>query len=108
MKKNQKIKHPSPLEVVHEAASGLYQKKMIDMKTMKEFDALCLPSVKKLKPKDIKKIRTREKVSQPVFAIYLNTSTSTVKQWETGEKHPRGISLKMLNLVESKGLEILS
>ena len=98
---------PSLMETVHAAATDLYEAKAIDIKTMREFDALCLPPVKELKPKDIKKLRLREKISQSVFAIYLNTSVSTVKQWETGQKHPRGISLRLLNLIDDKGLEAL-
>ncbi len=42
-----------------------------------------------------------------MFAAYLNTSISTVQKWERGDKSPNGISLKLLNLVESKGLEVL-
>lgn len=55
----------------------------------------------------LKKIRLREKVSQPIFAMYLNTSPSTVRQWEQGEKHPRGTSLKLLNMIADKGLAAL-
>ena len=95
------------LEVAHEMAKGLYEANIIDATTMREFDTLCLAPVKELSSKEIKKIRLREKVSQPVFARCLNTSTSTVKQWEQGEKHPRGTSLKLLNLVSKKGLNIL-
>ncbi|WP_232369649.1 helix-turn-helix domain-containing protein [Alteromonas sp. KC3] len=46
-------------------------------------------------------------MSQAVFAAYLNTTPSTVRQWEQGAKRPRGTSLKLLNLVAQKGLEIL-
>ncbi len=74
---------------------------------MREFDELCLPPVKDLSASQIKKIRLREKVSQPVFAKFLNTTLSTVRQWEQGEKHPRGTSLRLLNLVNEKGLKIL-
>ena len=74
---------------------------------MREFDALCLPKVKDLSASAIKKIRTKERLSQAVFAHYLNTSTSTVRQWEIGAKHPRGTSLKLLNLVQDKGIGIL-
>ncbi len=28
------------------------------------------------------------RISQPVFARYLNTSVSTVQKWETGAKRP--------------------
>jgi putative transcriptional regulator len=108
MKKINKVKKPSMLEVAHQMAKGLYQANVINATTMREFDALCLPPVKELSATEIKKIRLREKVSQPVFAKCLNTSTSTVKQWEQGEKHPRGTSLKLLNLVAKKGLAILT
>lgn len=95
------------LETVHEAASGLHKAGGITAVTMREYDALCLPEVKDLSKTQIKKIRLREKVSQSIFARYLNTSVSTVRQWEQGEKHPRGTSLKLLNLVAEKGLSIL-
>ena len=108
MKKQIKKKKPSMLEVAYEMAKGLYEANVINAITIREFDALCLPPVKDLSATEIKKIRLREKVSQPVFAKWLNTSTSTVKQWEQGEKHPRGTSLKLLNLVAKKGLVILT
>jgi putative transcriptional regulator len=98
----------SILEVVHESAKGLFDIGLMDAKTMHSFDAMCLPPVKQFSPKQIKQIRLREKVSQPVFAEYLNASPSTIKKWETGEKHPTGPALKLLNLVAEKGLEVLS
>lgn len=107
MKTAKKVKQPTMLEVAHDMAKGLYEANVIDATTMREFDALCLAPVKELSATEIKRIRLREKVSQPVFAKCLNTSTSTVKQWEQGEKHPRGTSLKLLNLVAEKGLTIL-
>jgi len=107
MKKRKKMKQPSLLEVAHDMAKGLYRAKIIDAVTMREFDALCLPPVKEFSANEIKKLRLREKVSQPVFAQCLNTSTSTVKQWEQGGKHPRGTSLRLLNLIAEKGLAVL-
>lgn len=101
-------KHKSILEVVHESAEDLYKAGLMDVKTMHTFDAMCLPPVRNLTPRQIKRIRLREKVSQPVFAEYLNASSSTIKKWETGEKHPTGPTLKLLNLVAEKGLGILT
>lgn len=98
----------SILDVVHDSAKGLYDVGVIDATTMHEFDAMCLPPVIDLTSNEIKKIRLREQVSQTVFAKYLNTSASTVRQWEQGHKHPRGTSLKLLNLVADKGLSILA
>jgi len=94
-----------PLEAVHESATGLYNAGVIDGQTKREFDVLCLPTIRDFEPKEIKRMRLRERVSQNVFAKYLNTSVSTIKQWENGDKHPRGTSLKLLNLVEDKGLQ---
>jgi putative transcriptional regulator len=37
----------------------------------------------------------------------LNTSLSTVQKWEIGEKHPSGPSLKLLSLLDRKGIEAL-
>jgi len=60
--------------------------------------------VKDYAPSQIKRIRLRNKVSQAVFAAYLNTSPSTIRQWEQGLKRPSGISLKVLNLIDHHGL----
>jgi putative transcriptional regulator len=98
----------SILEVVHESAKGLFEIGLMDAKTMHSFDVKCLPTVKQFTPNQIKQIRLREKVSQPVFAEYLNASPSTIKKWETGEKHPTGPALKLLNLVAEKGLGVLT
>jgi putative transcriptional regulator len=61
-----------------------------------------------LSGRQIKALRERNNVSQPVFARYLNTSASTVKKWEAGDKQPSGMALKLLSIVEKHGLEILS
>lgn len=97
----------SILEVVHESVKGLYDAKLVDAETMHNFDAKCLPPVRNLKPIEIKRIRLREKLSQPVFAVYLNASSSTIKKWESGEKHPTGPALKLLNMVAEKGVQVL-
>lgn len=95
------------LDTVHETADGLHEAGVMSTRTMREFDALCLPPVKPLSAGQIKRLRTRNKASQAVFAAYLNTSPSTVQKWEQGQKKPNGPSLKLLNLVERKGLEAL-
>jgi len=95
------------LHAVHQMAKGLRKAGTMDTKTMREFDALCLPPVKEYSATQIKRLRTRNKASQAVFAAYLNTSPSTVQKWEQGQKKPNGPSLKLLNLVAQKGLEVL-
>ncbi len=98
----------SILDTVHETATGLHKAGVMDAQTMREFDALCLPPVKTYKPTQIKRLRLKYKASQAVFAAYLNTSLSTVQKWEQGQKKPNGPSLKLLNLVDRKGLEVLA
>ena len=77
-------KRESVLEVVHKTARGLRSAGLVDVRTMREFDALCLPPVKEYSAREIKRLRERNKVSQAVFAAYLNTSVSTVQKWESG------------------------
>jgi putative transcriptional regulator len=96
------------LAAVHETALGLAEAGVLDKRTMKVFDELCLTPVKALTPAQIRKIRLREKASQAVFARYLNVTTGLVSQWERGEKHPRGASLKLLTLVAKKGLQAVA
>jgi putative transcriptional regulator len=75
---------------------------------MREFDALCPAPVEPLSPLEIRAIREREQVSQPVFAHYLNVRKDAISKWERGEKKPDGPSLKLLNLVKAKGLKAIA
>lgn len=97
----------SILETVYESAKDLREIGLIDEITMREFDALCLPDIKAYTPNQIKKLRRKNRASQAVFAAFLNTSKSTVQKWEQGLKKPNGPSLKLLNLVDKKGLDAL-
>ena len=96
------------LKTLHESAQDFADIGLMDAQTLREFDALCLPPVKDYTAEEIKSLRLRCRASQAVFAAYLNTSPSTVQKWEQGQKHPNGPSLKLLNLVERKGLEVLA
>jgi putative transcriptional regulator len=89
---------------IHEAASDLHDAGMVDKRTLRRCDALCLTAVEPLSPEALRAIRERERVSQAVFARYLDVGTGLVSQWERGEKRPSGPALKLLALVERKGL----
>ncbi|MBP2196810.1 helix-turn-helix domain-containing protein [Pantoea cypripedii] len=103
-----KTKFKSPaFEAIHSAASGMFKAGVIPQKTMRIFDATCIEDVAELQPSEIKRLREKLKVSQPVFARYLNTSVSTIQKWETGMKRPSGMSLKLLSVVQKHGLEVL-
>src|SRR5215470_6851308 len=96
------------LTSVRKTASGLHKAGLVDKATMREFDVLCLTPVKPLTPEEIRALREREQVSQPVFAHYLNVRKDAVSKWERGEKRPDGPSLKLLNLVRAKGLQAIA
>ena len=93
---------------VHEAMSDAYETGIIGKKTMREFDRSCLTGVERIPPVDIVALREREGVSQAVFARYLNVAVKLVGEWERGEKHPSGPSLKLLALVKAKGLDAIA
>lgn len=95
-------------ESIHSSASALLAIGAIDKATMREFDESCIAEVPEIEAAQIKKIRQRSHVSQPIFARYLNTSASTVKQWEAGDKRPSGMALKLLAIIEKHGIEILA
>ena len=95
------------LEAVHETANDLHRLGFIDKRKMQEFDALCLAPVPAYDGSSIRALRERYQISQAVLAAILNTSLSTVRQWEIGDKHPSGPSLKLLALLDRKGLEVL-
>jgi putative transcriptional regulator len=91
---------------------GLHEAGAIDTLTMRRFDALNLPPVKHYTPAQIRGIRKRTKASLNVFAAVLNVSKSTAASWERdreqGGKEPSGPALKLLDLVDRKGLEALA
>src|ERR1700685_3599251 len=93
---------------IHETAEGLQAAGVMGKRTMREVDELCLTPIRPLRPKEIRELRLREGASQAVFARYLNVTTGLVSQWERGEKHPQGTSLKLLALVARNGLEAVA
>jgi putative transcriptional regulator len=96
------------LAAVHSTAKGLNTAGAINQVTMREFDTLCVLAVATLRPTQIKRIREASRVSQAVFAALLNTSVSTVQKWEIGQKRPTGTALKLLHLVQKRGLEAVT
>lgn len=96
------------MKAIHQTASDLFASNGMDRSTMRKFDVMCLTPIAKMTPKRIRALRAREKTSQAVFAAYLNVTPGLVSKWERGEKNPQGASLKLLSLVEKKGLEIIA
>jgi putative transcriptional regulator len=96
------------LRAVHEDAQRLHAAGHMDDATMREFDALCLPPARKFTAKDVVRIRKKNHASQSVFATFLNVGKTTVAAWEQGTKKPGGAASKLLDLVDRKGLDVLT
>jgi len=96
------------LKSVHKTAKRLKKAGAIDKTTMRKFDVLCLTQVHEFTPKQVRNLRLKYNLSQPVFAQYFNVSDKLIKKWEQGDSSPRGAALKMLSLAEKKGLEAIA
>jgi putative transcriptional regulator len=96
------------LAAIHETMEALHEVGAIDKQTMRGFDVACLTPVRMLSPEEIKTIRLRERISQPVFARYLNVSKNLVSDWERGVKKPGGPALRLLTVIEEKGLKTIA
>lgn len=105
---SKKVYKSDAFEAAHSSAEALHRTGVITKATMRDFDAACLSVLPAFAPKDIRRLREANRVSQPVFALYLNTSESTVEKWETGAKRPSGMALKLLAIVRKHGLRVLA
>jgi len=95
------------LAAAHEAIADLYEIGAVSKETMRQFDDACLqPAI--YAADTIRQLRDRAKLSQPVFARYLNVSESTVQKWESGAKKPTGAALRLLQVVDRHGVEVLT
>ena len=93
---------------IHETMEALHDVGAIDKQTMREFDEACLTPIRALTPDEIKLIRLREHISQPVFAHYLNVSRNLISDWERGIKRPGGPALRLLTVIQKKGLQAIA
>lgn len=95
------------LASIHETMEALHEISAINKRTMREFDESCLAPALPLAPEEIRALRQREKISQPVFARYLNVSKNLVSDWERGVKKPGGPALRLLSVIQKRGLEVV-
>ena len=89
---------------IHETMEALHEVGAVNKQTMREFDEACLTPIHILSPDEIKSLRLREHISQPVFARYLNVSKNLVSDWEQGVKKPGGPALRLLAVIQKNGL----
>ncbi|MBA4079202.1 MAG: transcriptional regulator, partial [Cyanobacteria bacterium PR.023] len=88
------------LSEINEMAAGLTKSGVVTKTTLREIEAEARRPKQAFTAAQIKNIRRKAGLSQSVFAIYMNTSVSTVQKWERGQNHPQGSSVKLLSLIE--------
>jgi putative transcriptional regulator len=101
---SRKTYRSDPLRSLHLAVEDLAAVGAIDKATKRKFDVACLTPIKELAPEEIRGIRERANMSQTVFALALNVTSSLVSKWERGDKKPSGPSLKLLALASKGGV----
>jgi putative transcriptional regulator len=96
------------MAAIHETMEALHEVGAVDKQTMRDFDDTCLSTVEPISPEAIRALREREHLSQPVFARYLNVSKNLVSDWERGIKRPGGPALRLLTVIEKKGIQSIA
>ena len=91
------------MEVILEAASDA----KVDKVTMDKLETLALPEVQELTAAQIKQLREQSNLSRSVWAKILNVGVTTAQKWESGKTHPDGAALKLLNIVQERGITAL-
>lgn len=94
-------------EALHRSATALHGVGAIDAQTMRNFDISCIEPPAVWSKTKIRLLRQRYRMSQPIFAAYLNSTPSTVAQWESGAKRPSNIAARLLQIFDKHGPEIL-
>lgn len=94
-------------EALHRSASALHRVGAMDAQTMRNFDVACIESPASWNKTKVRALRHRYHMSQPVFAAHLNSTPSTIAQWESGAKRPSKIAAKLLQVLAKHGPDIL-
>lgn len=95
------------LQVVHEMMCASHQIGAISDEKMREFDRACLIEPEPLNSEQIRAIREQHHLSQADFARQLSVSIQSLNAWERGTRKPNHATLKLLNIVKHKGIEVL-
>jgi putative transcriptional regulator len=86
---------------------GLIDQAAHDKITMRHLAPHELAKVDPVTPEDVKTMREQARMSQAVFAQYLNVTVGYVSQLERGAKRPTGAALALLNIIRRKGIEAI-
>ena len=99
------------LDMAHNMAKDLHAVGTMDTIPMRMMDELCLPKKRAFNAAEIRHIRQRTRMVQPIFAVMVSVGASTVAQWEEGKKspvaHQRGSSISSTARVSKPLRELL-
>jgi putative transcriptional regulator len=104
-------KKPSPVvEAILEMADdqlrlGIMTKADHEKITIRHLGPQALRTAEPISGEEIRALRERARLSQAVFARYLNLTAGYVSQLERGTKQPKGPALALLNVIRHKGFE---
>lgn len=103
--KRQKSKSSKILQAVYEMALDLHRQGAIGKAALQEYKDWCFKST--YSGEDLRKLRQHYQLTQTRLAALLNVNPATVRNWEDGKQQPQGPSVRLLNLLERKGIEVL-
>jgi putative transcriptional regulator len=87
-------------------ASRIPEKAVHEKITMRH-EAGARPAQLSFTGEEIKSLREKCRLSQAVFANYLNLTAGYVSQLERGAKRPNGPALVLLDIIRRKGLDAI-
>lgn len=96
------------LQRMQQMAERFSHNDSVDQITLRQIKALSFDlELADMTAERIKQIRHRERISQGVLATLLNMSSESVQKWEQGKSKPQGAALRLLSLIEQKGLDVV-
>jgi putative transcriptional regulator len=87
--------------------SGILDRASHEKITMRHLGSANLPKVSPVSADQVRTMRVRARMSQAVFARYLNLTVGYVSQLERGVKRPTGAALALLSVIKRKGIEAI-
>jgi putative transcriptional regulator len=87
--------------------AGLMDKASHEKITLRHLGTVGTPKPAPITGPQIRAMRERAKLSQAVFARYLNLTVGYVSQLERGAKQPTGAALALLNVIKRKGIDVI-
>ena len=92
------IKVSNLQDTINDISHGLHSSDIIDMKTLRNLTEDELPVLIEYTGEEIQQIRKMQKLSQSVFAKYLNVSPAMSRSLEQGQRHAHGAILLLLSM----------